>query len=102
MYQNKHDIVVSHLNKVVLRPNADENTHENKCESTRYCMCSSVVAISASRMFTWIVNFLKIADQFKNEKESGIVENWGQVIKRGQNFLEAHCLFKSTETISVS
>lgn len=62
----------------------------------------SVVAISASRMFTWIVNFLKIADQFKNEKESGIVENWGQVIKRGQNFLEAHCLFKSTETISVS
>ena len=67
-----------------------------------FAWAGSTVAISASWMSVGIKNFLKIVDQFTKKSEKEIVDNWGQVINRGQNFLEVHRLFKSSETITVS
>ena len=99
----EHDIAVSSLNKVALQANADETTYKIECETVLdFAQVGSIVAIPASSKSVETVNFVKIVDQSTNESEREIVDDWGQVIKGSQSFLEAHYLFRSSETINGS
>ena len=63
---------------------------------------SGVVAIPASIKYAETVKFVEIVDQFTNESERKIVDDWGQVIKGRHSFLETPYLCKTSETINSS
>ena len=60
----------------------------------RSLQADSMVAMRASSKSVDTVNIVTIVDQFTNESETETVDDWGQVIKGVEIFLEAHYLFK--------
>ena len=81
------EIVVGQLNYVALRSNVEGTIVEDEDEVVLgFAQVDSITAIPALDKSSETVSFIKILSQSMNESTTDIVDDWGQVIKGGQNY----------------